>query len=88
MALVERMISPLSRYLGFKTDLELEPLLAKVPGFKVEKVEGVNLFSYWKVVEGVNNKYEPVIKSHESHMSSIETPEFVDSKPETACHAS
>ena len=56
VATAERMISPLSRYLGFKTDLELEPILKEVPEFKVERIEGVNLFNYWKVVEGINNK--------------------------------
>ncbi len=56
VATAEWMISPLSRYLGFKTDLELEPILEKVPEFKVERIEGVNLFNYWKVVEGINNK--------------------------------
>ncbi len=53
---IERLISPLSRHLGFKTDLELEPILEKVPDFKVEKIEGVNLFNYWKVVAGANGK--------------------------------
>jgi len=53
---LEQLISPLSRYLGFKTDLELEPLLEKIPQFQVDKIEGVNLFNYWKVVEGINNK--------------------------------
>lgn len=56
VAAIERMLAPLSRHLGFKTDLELEPLLEKVPEFLTERVEGVNLFSYWKVVEGINNK--------------------------------
>lgn len=53
---LEQLISPLSRYLGFKTDLELEPLLEQIPDLKVERIEGVNLFNYWKVVEGINNK--------------------------------
>ncbi|MDH3976112.1 MAG: methyltransferase domain-containing protein [Deltaproteobacteria bacterium] len=53
---LEQLISPLSRYLGFKTDLELEPLLEEIPKLQVEKIEGVNLFNYWKVVEGINNK--------------------------------
>jgi phosphatidylethanolamine/phosphatidyl-N-methylethanolamine N-methyltransferase len=56
IAFIERLVSPLSRLLGFKTDLELEPLLAQLPELKIEKVEGVNLFNYWKVVEGTNNK--------------------------------
>ena len=56
IALMEKLISPISRHVGFKTDLELEPILAEVPEFKVEKVEGVNLCNYWSVVEGINNK--------------------------------
>ena len=56
IAALEHLISPLSRHLGFKTNLELEPLLKKIPQFKVDRIEGVNLFNYWKVVEGVNNK--------------------------------
>ena len=53
---LERLVSPLSRQLGFKTDLELEPLLSQVPELSVQKVEGVNIYNYWKVVQGVNNK--------------------------------
>jgi phosphatidylethanolamine/phosphatidyl-N-methylethanolamine N-methyltransferase len=53
---LERLASPLSRQLGFKTDLELEPLLSQVPELSVQKVEGVNIYNYWKVVQGVNNK--------------------------------
>jgi len=53
---IEQLISPLSRYLGFKTDLELEPLLEQIPDLTVERIEGVNLFNYWKVVEGINSK--------------------------------
>ena len=56
IAAIEGLISPLSRHLGFKTDLELSPLLEQLPDFKVERVEGVNLFNYWKVVEGINEK--------------------------------
>lgn len=56
VAAIEQLISPLSRYLGFKTDLELDPLLAEIPELAVERVEGVNLFNYWKVIEGINNK--------------------------------
>jgi len=53
---LERLASPLSSYLGFKTDLELGPLLAQMPELSVQKVEGVNIYNYWKVVQGINNK--------------------------------
>ena len=56
IATLEEFASPLSKLLGFKTDLALEPILAQLPELKVEKVEGVNLFNYWKVVEVINNK--------------------------------
>jgi len=56
IAAIECIISPLSRLLGFKTDLELQPLLDEIPEFSVERVEGINLFNYWKVVEGINKK--------------------------------
>lgn len=56
IAFLEGLISPLSKHLGFKTDLELQPLLDQVPELTIDKVEGVNLFNYWKVVEGINNK--------------------------------
>lgn len=56
VAAFERLISPLSRHLGFKTDLELAPILEGLPELKVERIEGVNLFNYWKVVETVNGK--------------------------------
>lgn len=56
IAALEGIVSPLSRYLGFKTNLELDPILEKLPEFSVEKIEGVNLFNYWKVVEVINNK--------------------------------
>ncbi len=56
VAAFERFISPLSRHLGFKTDLELEPILEQLPELKVEKIEGVNLFNYWRVIEAINDK--------------------------------
>lgn len=56
IASMEHLISPLSKHLGFKTDLELDPILAQLPELKVEKIEGVNLFNYWKVVEAINDK--------------------------------
>ncbi len=58
IAAFEGFISPLSRHLGFKTDLELAPLLEQLPDFRVERIEGVNLFNYWKAVEGVNEKMD------------------------------
>ena len=58
VATVEGLMSPLSRHVGFKTNLELNPILEQLPEYKVEKIEGVNLFSLWTVVEGINNKLD------------------------------
>jgi len=56
IASIETLISPFSKHLGFKADLELDPILKKIPEISIKKVAGANHFNYWKAVEGVNIK--------------------------------
>lgn len=46
---VERLLTPLTCWIGFRLDLPLETV-TRAPGFKVERVESVNLFGMWKLV--------------------------------------
>lgn len=55
MGVIEETIAPFCCRLGFKTDLELEPLFKKVeltPKLKIR----VNLLNGWRLVKCVNNK--------------------------------
>lgn len=49
VAHVERFVSPLTRYVGFRTDLQLMPLLAGA-GLRPLSVQNVNVPPWWKLV--------------------------------------
>jgi phosphatidylethanolamine/phosphatidyl-N-methylethanolamine N-methyltransferase len=49
VATVERVLSPLTRYMGFRTDLQLMPLLAGA-GLRPLSVQSVNVPPWWKLV--------------------------------------
>ena len=49
VAKVERVISPLTRFVGFRTDLQLMPLLAGA-GLRPLSVQSVNVPPWWKLV--------------------------------------
>jgi len=48
-AALDRVLSPLTRYLGFRTDLQLKPLLAGA-GLQALSVQTVNVPPIWKLV--------------------------------------
>ena len=49
VAHLERIVSPLTRYVGFRTDLQLKPLLAGA-GLRPLSVQTVNVPPLWKLV--------------------------------------
>ena len=49
VAHLERAVSPLTRYLGFRTDLQLKPLLADAK-LRPLLVQNVNVPPWWKLV--------------------------------------
>ncbi len=51
----EEALNPLALSLGFKSNLEMEPLLASA-GLKAKQVQKVNMFNLWTVVSMVNKK--------------------------------
>ncbi len=51
----ERAISPLTKKIGFRSDLNLSDLLTDVP-LHVEKKQNVKPFNYWKVIQCINQK--------------------------------
>lgn len=53
IAALERMISPLSRFVGFRTSFPLGGFLAEAELDVVETVP-VNLFGYWTLIRAVN----------------------------------
>ena len=62
-AAVDRVLSPLTRYVGFRTDLQLAPLLAGA-GLRPLSVQTVNVPPIWKLVvcakDRSGNRREPV----------------------------
>lgn len=50
---VERLISPLCRKLGFRTDLDLEWLM-KQTGLEIESVEPTDFLGHWRAVRCIN----------------------------------
>ncbi|BAW80768.1 phosphatidylethanolamine N-methyltransferase [Candidatus Nitrosoglobus terrae] len=55
LATVERLLTPLSRFLGFHPDLCLESFV-KETSLEVIDITSTNLFGYWKLVRARNNK--------------------------------
>jgi phosphatidylethanolamine/phosphatidyl-N-methylethanolamine N-methyltransferase len=53
--MVERLLSPLSRLLGFHPDLCLDNFV-KETNLEVVDIIRTNLFGYWKLVRARNNK--------------------------------
>lgn len=51
----EQLFSPLQKYLGFRPDFALQPIL-DCSYFKLEKVYKTNLLGYWKLLHLKNNK--------------------------------
>jgi len=50
---IEKIISPLTWRIGFRTDLELDRFIREAR-LQVTQIEGVNLFDHWKIVQCVN----------------------------------
>lgn len=55
LAAIERLLAPLSRFLGFHPDLCLDSFV-KGTGLEVIDITSTNLFGYWKLVRARNNK--------------------------------
>lgn len=55
---MERGLRPLSRVLGFRTDMELDSL-PSLPGLERIDVRKANLFGYWKLVHYRHDALEP-----------------------------
>ncbi|ADE14280.1 Phosphatidylethanolamine N-methyltransferase [Nitrosococcus halophilus Nc 4] len=55
LAGIERLLSPLSRFLGFHPDLCLDSFV-KETDLEVVDITSTNLFGYWKLVRARNNK--------------------------------
>lgn len=52
---LETVFNPLAQRLGFKSNLEMKPLLDAV-GLKVKNIRKVNMFNLWTAVSMVNKK--------------------------------
>ena len=50
LAWVEKVLTPVSRWVGFRMDLPMDSVTG-APGFDVVKVERVNLFGLWRLIE-------------------------------------
>jgi phosphatidylethanolamine/phosphatidyl-N-methylethanolamine N-methyltransferase len=55
IAAVEKVISPLTKHLGWRTDLSLNTVLEGTT-LQVARKEKVNPLRFWHLVECVNNK--------------------------------
>jgi phosphatidylethanolamine/phosphatidyl-N-methylethanolamine N-methyltransferase len=55
MGTVETVLSPVAHKLGFKSDLEMRPLLAAV-GLEPKEIRKVNMLNLWTAVSMVNKK--------------------------------
>lgn len=53
MAALERMVSPFSKLVGFRTSFPLQDFL-NLSQFDVSEIEPVNMFGYWKLIHAVN----------------------------------
>jgi phosphatidylethanolamine/phosphatidyl-N-methylethanolamine N-methyltransferase len=63
IAAVEKVISPLCKHIGFRTDLSLNTVLEGT-ALHVAKKEKVNPLKFWHLVECVNRKNGSVVSAH------------------------
>lgn len=63
IAAVEKVISPLCKHIGFRTDLSLNTVLEGTSLFVARK-EKVNPLRFWHLVECVNRKNGPIATAH------------------------
>jgi phosphatidylethanolamine/phosphatidyl-N-methylethanolamine N-methyltransferase len=63
IAAVEKVISPLCKHIGFRTDLSLNTVLEGTSLFVARK-EKVNPLRFWHLVECENRKASPKVKAH------------------------
>jgi len=63
IAAVEKVISPLCKHIGFRTDLSLNTVLEGTSLFVARK-ERVNPLRFWHLVECENRKNGPAVRSH------------------------
>ncbi len=47
---LERLVTPLSRWIGFRLDLPVE-IVTQTPGLEVVRQQAVNLFGLWRLIE-------------------------------------
>ena len=59
IAAVEKVISPLCKHIGFRTDLALHTVLEGTE-LQVSRKEKVNPLKFWHLVECVNHKAEMI----------------------------
>ena len=62
-AAVEKVISPLCKHIGFRTDLALSTVLEGT-SLQVARKEKVNPLRFWHLVECVNKKTGSAVPSH------------------------
>lgn len=64
----EKLISPLSRFIGFRPDLPMEEFLADISrtSLKVEKVSVINLFGYWRIIHTKKEKIDNALSANET----------------------
>lgn len=55
LGVLETAFNPIAKNLGFKSNLQMEPLLDSV-GLKPKKLQKVNMFNMWTAVSMVNKK--------------------------------
>lgn len=53
MAALERLVSPVSKLVGFRTSFPMQDFL-DIAEFNVAEIAPVNLFGYWKLIHAVN----------------------------------
>jgi phosphatidylethanolamine/phosphatidyl-N-methylethanolamine N-methyltransferase len=63
IAAVEKVISPLCKHIGFRTDLSLNTVLEGTT-LHVAKKEKVNPLKFWHLVECVNRKNGPAMAAY------------------------
>ena len=57
LAIFERTLSPISRYIGFRLDLPIESVL-ETDFFEIQRIERVNMFGLWSLVKLKKRRYQ------------------------------
>ncbi|MGH8469856.1 MAG: class I SAM-dependent methyltransferase [Gammaproteobacteria bacterium] len=77
---IERFLAPLSRLLGFRTDLSLDTFIQETNLDVIDKSRA-NVFGYWVLIRARNNSKTLYLRALDRESVSVHTSDFIAKEP-------